>query len=71
MREMIYCQRCVYPQISVNISLDDDGVCSSCLAFEDAEETHFDEWKRRESLFLDFVKVCKSTLQAIMIVLCL
>ena len=59
MREMIYCQRCVYPQISVNISLDDDGVCSSCRAFEDAEETHLEEWKRRESLFLDLCESMK------------
>lgn len=50
-KKMNYCTRCVYPAISVNLDLDDEGVCSSCRTFEKFEELSEDFWdKRRKKL---------------------
>jgi N-acetyl sugar amidotransferase len=32
MKAMTYCKECLYPAIAVNLSLNDNGVCSSCLS---------------------------------------
>jgi hypothetical protein len=29
-RKMRYCSKCVYPEIAVFVTLEDDGVCSGC-----------------------------------------
>ena len=46
-----YCQRCVYPEIAVNLHVDDDGVCSSCRAFEAAEQITEASWAERKKRF--------------------
>lgn len=48
---MRYCKRCVYPQIAVNLHVDDDGVCSSCRAFEAAEQMTEARWADRRKRF--------------------
>ncbi|MBI2023015.1 N-acetyl sugar amidotransferase [Candidatus Giovannonibacteria bacterium] len=48
---MRYCSRCVYPEIAVNLNMDEDGICSSCRAFERAKSFGDDEWKRRKEVF--------------------
>ena len=35
---MKYCKKCVYPEVAVNLSIDDDGICSSCRSFEEFEK---------------------------------
>lgn len=52
-KEISYCSRCVYPQIAVNLDLDDEGVCSSCRVFEEADRITANQWKLRENKFLE------------------
>lgn len=50
--EMQYCRRCVYPSIAVNLIVDDEGICSACRGFEEAEKISADHWKEREKTFV-------------------
>lgn len=47
-KKMTYCARCVYPAISVNLDLDEEGICSSCRTFEKFEELTPDFWAQRQ-----------------------
>ena len=35
MRNIVYCKKCLYPVIAVNLILDDEGICSACRLQED------------------------------------
>ncbi len=48
---MRWCKRCVYPQAAVNLSLDDDGVCSSCRTFEAFDKLTPEFWGLRRKRF--------------------
>jgi len=48
---MRYCQRCVYPQVSVNLYLDEEGVCSSCRTFDQFEAIPPEFWDKRRKKF--------------------
>ena len=48
---MTYCQRCVYPRVAVNLSLDDEGICTSCRAAEAFESMTQEFWQKRRELF--------------------
>lgn len=48
---MRWCKRCVYPQAAVNLSLDDDGVCSSCRTFEAFDKLTPEFWGQRRKRF--------------------
>lgn len=52
---MRYCARCVYPEIAVNLYLDEDGVCSSCRVFEAAERITPERWAERRKRFEQLV----------------
>ncbi len=48
---MMFCKKCVYPVSTVNLEIDNDGVCSSCKTFEAFSEISEDIWiKRKEKL---------------------
>ena len=49
--KMTYCTRCVYPQVAVNLSVDEEGVCSSCRVFEKFEELTPEYWATRRAKF--------------------
>ena len=49
---MNYCRRCVYPEIAVNLDLDDEGICSSCHSFEEMNKVTEQQWEQREKLFV-------------------
>lgn len=49
--KMRYCQRCVYPQVSVNLELDDEGVCSACRTAERFHTLTDDFWQQRRQRF--------------------
>lgn len=55
-RNVIYCTRCVYPLNAVNLSLDDDGVCSACQTFEQFEALTPEFWDLRRKKFEQIVK---------------
>ena len=48
---MIYCKKCVYPIISVNLEMGDDGICSSCKTFDKFNFLTSEDWKEREKKF--------------------
>lgn len=48
---MKYCSRCVYPDVTVNLNLDDEGVCSACRMFEKFNALTSDFWKKRKKKF--------------------
>lgn len=48
---MKYCKRCVYPEVTVNLYLDDEGVCSSCRTFEKFSHLTEGFWKKRKKRF--------------------
>ncbi|MBI5045418.1 MAG: N-acetyl sugar amidotransferase [Candidatus Niyogibacteria bacterium] len=53
---MQYCKRCVYPQITVNLGLNESGVCSSCITFEKFNALAPDFWVKRKARFGEIVK---------------
>lgn len=48
---MRWCKRCVYPQVAVNLNLDEHGVCSSCRTFEAFDKLTPDFWAKRKQRF--------------------
>lgn len=53
---MLYCNRCVYPQLAVNLQLDGEGICSSCRAFEKANAITPGFWEKRRKQFEDIIR---------------
>ena len=56
---MIFCSRCVYPQVSVNLELV-DGICSACKTAEVFEQADADFWESRKNLFESIIRDLKS-----------
>lgn len=48
---MKYCRRCVYPEIAVNLYIDEEGICSSCRTFEKFETLSAEFWEKRRERF--------------------
>lgn len=48
---MRWCKLCVYPEAAVNLTLDEEGVCSSCRTFEAFERLTPDFWAERKKRF--------------------
>lgn len=57
---MRYCARCVYPEIGVNLLLDEEGVCSACRVAEEFEKLPHDFWTTRERKFREIVDAYRS-----------
>ena len=51
---MKYCKKCVYPEVVINLSIDDDGICSSCRSFEEFENLPL-FWKKRKERFDEII----------------
>ncbi len=50
-KKINYCSNCVYPSITVNLHMDDDGRCSSCRVFNKFEELTPEFWALRKKKF--------------------
>lgn len=50
---MNFCKKCVYPHSTVNLMVDDDGVCSSCKSFEAFSKISDEIWKKRKQKLID------------------
>lgn len=48
---MKYCTKCVYPGVSVNLDIDDEGVCSACRTAEEFEKLDNSFWEKRKEKF--------------------
>jgi N-acetyl sugar amidotransferase len=46
----------MYPEVAVNLDLDDNGICSSCYTFVEGGFSNENELKRRETQFLELVE---------------
>ena len=57
---MRYCRRCVYPEISVNLVFDDEGVCSGCRVAEEYGKLTAEFWAKREEKFRELVETYRS-----------
>ncbi len=55
---MIYCSKCVYPQVSVNLELV-DGVCTACKTSEVFEAADGEFWEKRRTLFEEIISEVK------------
>ncbi len=53
---MKYCKRCVYPLNAVNLSVDEDGICSSCRSAEVFEIISESYWEERKNKFSKIIK---------------
>jgi N-acetyl sugar amidotransferase len=51
MKNMNFCRKCVYPLATVNLHIDDDGVCSSCKTAQAFENISPDFWLNRRRRF--------------------
>ena len=58
-----YCSRCLFPETKPDLSFDDRGVCSACIA---ADEKHKGiDWEQRKREFLEIVDFYKKPKDAI------
>jgi len=57
---MRYCRRCVYPEVAVNLILDDAGVCSACRVAEEFARLTPEFWARREEKFREILNWARS-----------
>jgi N-acetyl sugar amidotransferase len=51
-KTMKYCSKCTYPIIAVNLSMDNEGVCSGCVVHK---EKFSIDWKSREKEFKELL----------------
>jgi N-acetyl sugar amidotransferase len=57
---MRYCTRCVYPQIAVNLNMEDSGICSACRVAEEFGKLTPSFWDKRRQRFEKIVEEIKS-----------
>ncbi|GGY28884.1 N-acetyl sugar amidotransferase [Pseudoduganella albidiflava] len=50
-RRMQYCARCTYPFVTVNLAIDDEGVCASCRTAEEFDKLTPEFWAHRRAVF--------------------
>jgi len=48
---MRYCKRCVYPEVAVNLYVDDEDICSACHAIDEVDGADEETWKQRKKVF--------------------
>ncbi len=48
---MRYCKRCVYPEIAVNLYMNDDGICAACRTEETFQLLSLEFWQSRKTKF--------------------
>lgn len=46
---MRYCKRCTYSALSVNLQLDEEGICTSCRVFEEFSLLDDEIWRKRKA----------------------
>lgn len=50
---MKYCTKCLYPDTKPDLTFNDEGVCSACIAYEEREDI---DWSKRQK---DFAELCE------------
>ncbi len=57
---MKYCKRCVYPEVAVNLYIDDEGICSSCRTFDKFNALSLEFWRKRKQKFEEIITDVKN-----------
>lgn len=52
-----YCSKCLYPETKPDLSFDDEGICSACIAAE--EKYNGIDWQQRASDFQEIINYYK------------
>lgn len=52
---MRYCTRCVYPELAVNLALDEEGICSACRTEEEFQKLTPEFWAQRRQRFEEII----------------
>lgn len=53
---MRYCKRCVYPEVTVLLDLDEEGICSSCRVAEKFDQLTDEFWSQRRKRFEEIIE---------------
>ena len=53
---MKYCKHCVYPFATVNLDIDENGICSSCKAIHSSDNITDDFWQKRKQKLIQLIK---------------
>ena len=53
---MKYCKKCVYPVNAVNLSVDEEGICSSCKSGEVFHNVSKSYWDEKKNKFAEIIK---------------
>jgi len=53
---MNYCKKCVYPDVSVNLNINDEGFCSACITSQKFKNISTNFWKKRKNIFLKILR---------------
>ena len=61
---MKYCSKCVYPFATVNLNIEDDGVCSSCRTFEAFEKIPEENWAKRKDKLKEIIEASRKKNQS-------
>lgn len=54
MIELKYCKKCLYPETKPDLSFNEEGICSACIAAE--AKQHKIDWKAREKEFFQLIE---------------
>ena len=57
---MKYCKKSVYPDITVNLNIQDDDICSNCKTHESFQSLTKRDWDKRKTDFEKIVYEIKS-----------
>ena len=55
-KKMKYCKHCVYPFATVNLDIDENGICSSCKAIHSSDNITDDFWQKRKQKLIQLIK---------------
>jgi len=58
-KDIRYCSKCLYPVISVNLMLNDDGVCNACLVQEEFNQITEEFWRKKAERFKELAEKAK------------
>ena len=56
---MIYCKKCVYPSITVNLEINEDGICASCKSAELFLDIDKNQWQKRKEKLIEIIEKSK------------
>ena len=45
---MKFCKKCCYSDVTVNLRLNDEGICSSCITSEKLKNITEQDWEKRK-----------------------